>query len=67
MSNAEPSIEERISKLELVQYDLSRRVAEHQGFIWRASEDKYRDKLFCIFMAVVTGANLLCLAIQILQ
>lgn len=61
----EKSLEERVKKLEIIQYDLSRRVSEHQGFIWRANEDRYRDKLFCIFMAIVTGANLLFLAIQI--
>mgnify|MGYP005762497123 CR=1 FL=1 len=62
----EKSIEERVKTLELEMYDLKVRTSEHQGFIWRTRENKYRDNLFCIFAAVATVANLVMLVVQIL-
>ena len=61
----EKSIEERVKILELEMYDLKARTSEHQGFIWRARENKYKDTLFCGFATVVTVANLIMLVAQI--
>lgn len=62
----EKSIEERVKMLELETYELKVRTSEHQGFIWKARENKHKDELFCIFAAVATAANLVMLVVQIL-
>lgn len=63
----ERNIEERVKILELEIHDLKVRTSEHQGFIWRARENKYKDTLFCGFAAAVTVANLIMLVTQILR
>lgn len=66
--NAEnKSLEERVKTLELKEHDLRVKVSEHQGFIWRAHENKRNDAMSCIYMTIVTVANLLMLVIQILR
>lgn len=63
----EKSIEERVKLLEIKMHDEKVKIYEHEGFIWRARENKYKDTLFCVFAAAVTVANLIMLAAQILR
>ena len=63
----EKSLEERVKLLEFAVHDLKIKTCEHQGFIWRARENKYRDTLFCAFASAVTAANLIMLVAQILR
>lgn len=65
MNEENISIEERVKLLELKEHELRIKVSEHEGFIWRAGEEKYRDSIFCVCMIVITAANLLMLAVQI--
>lgn len=67
MDDENKSLEERVKILELKVYEMRSRVSEHQGFIWRSGENKRNDAMCCIFMAIVTVANLLMLAVQILR
>ena len=42
----EKSIEERVKLLELKMHDARIKISEHEGFIWRSRENKYKDMLF---------------------
>lgn len=63
----EKSIEERVKLLELKMHDARIKISEHEGFIWRSRENKYKDTLFCVFAAAVTVSNLIMLVAQILR